>query len=100
MMSWRHEALPREYGCSPRRACPVGKNANKGDGMKGWIVFLTGLVFWGCASTRDVRILDRGVDRLQSQIDILQKENTLNKDQISELKAENQKLRADLSLQL
>jgi len=68
--------------------------------MKGWIVFLIGLLFFGCASTKDVQILDREVDRLQSQIDFLQKENNLNKDQISELKAENEKLRADLSLQL
>ena len=66
--------------------------------MKGWIVFLTGLLFFGCASTKDVRTLDREIDRLQSEINVLQKENNLNKAQISELKAENQRLKADLSL--
>jgi len=68
--------------------------------MKGWIVFLMGFLLWGCASTKDVQILDRETDRLRSEIMILQKENNLNKDQISELKAENQKLKADFSLRL
>jgi tol-pal system protein YbgF len=99
MMSWRHEVLLREYGCSPRRACLGGK-CKKGDGMKGWIVFLIGLLLLGCASTKEVQILDRETDRLRSEINILQKENNFNKDQISQLKAENQKLKADFSLQL
>ncbi len=68
--------------------------------MKGWNVFLIGLLLWGCASTKDVQILDREIGRLQSQVETLQKETHLNKDQITELKAENQKLKADLSLQL
>jgi len=68
--------------------------------MKGWIVFLIGLLLFGCASTKEVQTLDRETDRLRSEINILQKENNLNKNQISELKAENQKLRADFSLQL
>ncbi len=68
--------------------------------MKGWNVFLIGLLFFGCASTKDVQLLDRELGRLQSQVETLQKETNLNKDQIAELKAENQKLRADLSLQL
>ncbi len=68
--------------------------------MKGWIVFLIGLLFFGCASTKDVQILDRQIDRLQSEIQTLQRENNFNKNQLSELKAENQRLRADLFLQL
>jgi tol-pal system protein YbgF len=78
----------------------LGGKCKKGDGMKGWIVFLTGLLFFGCASTKDVQILDRETDRLRSEINILQKESNLNKDQISGLRSENQKLRADFSLQL
>ncbi len=86
---------------APRGELAPGEKWEKGDGMKGWIVFLlTGLLFFGCASTRDVQILDREIDRLQSQINNLQKETNSNKDQISELKAENQRLKADLSLQL
>jgi tol-pal system protein YbgF len=68
--------------------------------MKGCIIFLTGLLFFGCASTRDVQVLDRGLDVLQSQINSLQKENNSTKNEISDLKAENQKLKADLSLRL
>jgi tol-pal system protein YbgF len=68
--------------------------------MKGWSVLLTGLLFFGCASTRDVQILDGEIDRLQSQINVLQKENDSGKKEISDLREENQKLKADLSLQL
>ena len=68
--------------------------------MKGWIFFLTGLLFFGCASTRDVQVLDKEMDKLHSQINILQKENDLTKNELSDLKAENQKLKTDLSLRL
>jgi len=66
--------------------------------MKGSIIFLIGLLLFGCASSRDVRVLDRGLDVTQSQINSLQKENNSNKKEISDLKTENQKLKADLSL--
>jgi tol-pal system protein YbgF len=68
--------------------------------MKGSIIFLIGLLLFGCASTRDVRVLDRGLDVIQSQINSLQKENNSTKKEISDLKTENQKLKADLSLRL
>ena len=68
--------------------------------MKGSIIFLIGLLLFGCASTRDVRVLDRGLDVIQSQINSLQKENNSNKKEISDLRTENQKLKADLSLRL
>ncbi len=68
--------------------------------MKGSIIFLIGLLLFGCASTRDVHVLDRGLDVLQSQINSLQKENNSTKNEISDLKTENQKLKADLSLRL
>ena len=68
--------------------------------MKGCIIFLTGLLLFGCATTKDVQILDNEVDKLQSQINTLQKENDSTKNEISDLRAENQKLKADLSLRL
>jgi tol-pal system protein YbgF len=68
--------------------------------MKGLIIFLTGLLLFGCASTRDVQILDRGLDVLQSQINSLRKENNSIKNEISDLRMENQKLKADLSLRV
>ncbi|MGO8988345.1 MAG: tol-pal system protein YbgF [bacterium] len=66
--------------------------------MKGRIVFSIGLLLLGCASTRDVQVLDRGLDVLQSQITSLQKENNSTKNEISDLRTENQKLKTDLSL--
>src|SRR4030042_4197790 len=68
--------------------------------MKGWIFFLIGLLFFGCASTREVQVLDKEMEKLHSQINILQKENDLTKNELSDLKAENQKLKTDLSLRL
>jgi len=68
--------------------------------MKGLIIFLLGILLFGCASSRDVQVLDRGLDVLQSQISTLQKENKSSKNEISDLRTENQKLKADLSLRL
>ena len=72
--------------------------------MKAWIALLIGLLFFGCASTHDVRSLDRETDKLHSQINNLQKENNSIKNEIatlrSDLFSENQKLRADLFLRL
>jgi tol-pal system protein YbgF len=76
----------------------------KGDGMKAWIALFVGLLLFGCATTRDVRTLDREMDKLRSQINTLQKENNSIKSEIAALKndlsSENQKLRADLFLRL
>lgn len=72
--------------------------------MKAWIVLLIGLLLFGCASTRDVRTLDREADKLRLQINHLQKENNSVRNEIatlrSDLSSENQKLRADLFLRL
>ena len=68
--------------------------------MKGWIVFLIGLLFFGCASTKDIQILDKEIDKLHSQINILQKENASTKNELSDSKAENQRLKTDLTLRL
>jgi tol-pal system protein YbgF len=68
--------------------------------MKRWIVFLIGLLVFGCASTRDVRTLDKELDKLYSQVNALQKENDFTKSDLSDLRAENKKLKTDLSLRL
>ena len=83
---------------APRGEPAHGKNLWKGDGMKGWIVFSIGLVLFGCASTKDVQVLDKELDKLNSRINTLQKENDSTKSEISDLKVENQKLKTDLSL--
>jgi tol-pal system protein YbgF len=68
--------------------------------MKKWIVFSMGLLLFGCASTQELKILDKDLDRLQSRINILQKENKSTKNELSDLKAANQELTADLFLRL
>jgi tol-pal system protein YbgF len=68
--------------------------------MKGWVVFLIGLFLFGCASTKDVQILDKEIDRLHYQMNNLQKENTSIRNELSDLKAENQRLKGDLTLRL
>jgi len=95
-MRW---SAPQGVSMPPEKSLSMEK-MRKGDGMKGRIVLLIGLLFFGCASTKDVQILDKELDKLQSQINILQKENDSTKNEISDLKAENQKLKTDLSLRL
>jgi len=66
--------------------------------MKGRIVFSIGLLLLGCASTQDVRTLDKEMDKLYSQINTLRKEMDLAKRDLSDLRAENQKVKTDLFL--
>jgi tol-pal system protein YbgF len=68
--------------------------------MKGWIVFLIGLSLFGCASSKDVRILDKEMDKLYAQLNALRKENDFTKNDLSDLRAENQRLKTDLALRL
>jgi tol-pal system protein YbgF len=84
----------------PEESLFIQKNFRKGDGMKRWIVFLIGLSLFGCASTRDVRTLDKEMDKLYSQVNALRKENDFTKNDLSDLRAENQRLKTDLSLRL
>ena len=68
--------------------------------MKGWIVFLTGFLLFACANSKNMRILDKDLDRLQSRINILQKESNSTRIEVSDLRAKNQELKTDLSLLL
>ena len=68
--------------------------------MQRWIVFFIGLLIFGCASANDVRMLDKEMDKLYSQVNSLRKENDLTKNDLSDLRAENQRLKTDLSLRL
>jgi tol-pal system protein YbgF len=72
--------------------------------MKAGILLALAVFLWGCATTQDVRILDREINRLQSQVSTLQKEDqrekeTHNKELAalrSELNAGMKKLQTDL----
>ncbi len=68
--------------------------------MKMWIILSIGVFLWGCASIRDVQILDREIDRLYSKLNALQKENNSLENKISALSAESQKLQTELLFRL
>ena len=84
----------------PGESLFIQENFQKGDGMKRWIVFLIGLLLFGCASSKDVRTLDKEMDKLYSQINTLKRENDFTRNDLSDLRAENQRLKSDLSLRL
>jgi tol-pal system protein YbgF len=71
-------------------------------------ILAMGASLWGCASSQDVRILDREVTRLQSQVNTLQKEKeTFNREFAAfrngwknDLTNESKKTQADLQFQL
>ena len=65
-----------------------------------WFVLWVGVFLSGCASVRDVRILDNEVDKIYSNLNALQKENKALENKISALSAENQKFRTDLLFRL
>ncbi|HYA93642.1 MAG TPA: hypothetical protein VEK32_19290, partial [Thermodesulfobacteriota bacterium] len=66
--------------------------------MKARIAFLIGLLLFGCASTKDIKVLDKDMDRLYSEINTLRKENDLTKNDLSGMRAENRRLKADFLL--
>lgn len=80
--------------------------------MKAGVLLAAGAFLWGCASSQDVRILDREVTQLQSQVNTLQKENQREKEarssEVSALRnewkndqsTEAKKLQTDLHLQI
>jgi tol-pal system protein YbgF len=90
----------------------------KGDWKQWGIVLWMVLGVYGCATQGDVRILDKDIQRLDSQLGQVQKEKESNKKEmeairaelaafkketetnLSSLQAENQKTRADLLLRL
>jgi tol-pal system protein YbgF len=73
--------------------------------IKGGILFVMGVFLWGCATTEDVRILDREINRLQSQVNTVQKESqrekeTHNRDLNRELAALRSEWKNDLNTEI
>jgi len=77
----------------------------------GWTMVTVGLLLYGCATAKDVQILDKETDRLYAQSDANRKDiESLKKEfsalreemqrNLSTLQKENQNLRADLSLRI
>jgi tol-pal system protein YbgF len=78
------------------------------DWMKGCFILLFVMSLYGCATTEDVRILDREIYRLNSQLNTLQKEKDSLKTEVqkeipalkTDLGTETKKLQADLLLRV
>lgn len=89
------------------------------EGMKKWITPVIFLLFFGCATNRDVFVLDKEIDKAHLEIKALKKENDSLKNELSTLKsellanvkeelsslktdlsAENQRFKADLLLRI
>lgn len=68
--------------------------------IKVWMILSIGIFLFGCASVRDVRTLDREIDKVYAELSALRKENNSLKDKISTLSAENQKLKTDLLIRV
>lgn len=64
--------------------------------MKLWTILCVGVILSGCASIRDVQILDSEIDKVHSRLNALQKQNDSLENKISTLTAENQKFRTEL----
>jgi len=81
------------------------------DWMKRWIILVLVVLFFGCATSEDVRILDEDIRRFQSQLNLMQKDEGAlkrelsafqkkNQEDISTLQTETQRVQADLRLRL
>jgi tol-pal system protein YbgF len=81
------------------------------DWMKRWIILVLVVLFFGCATSEDVRILDEDIRRFQSQLNLMQKDEDAlkrelsafqkkNQEDISALQTETKRLQTDLHLRL
>jgi tol-pal system protein YbgF len=81
------------------------------DRMKRWIILVLVVLFFGCATSEDVRILDEDIRRFQSQLNLMQKDEDAlkrelsafqkkNQEDISALQTETKRLQTDLHLRL
>ena len=81
------------------------------DWMKRWIILVLVVLFFGCATSEDVRILDEDIRRFQSQLNLMQKDEDAlkrelsdfqkkNQEDISALQTETQRVQTDLHLRL
>ena len=87
-------------------------------GIKKWIILSIGVLLFGCATSRDVQVLDKEISKVYSENKALKKENDSFRSELSaiknelsaikngmsglkaELSMENQKLKADLLLRI
>jgi tol-pal system protein YbgF len=68
--------------------------------MKPWTILSIVLFLLGCATLRDVRALDRGIDKIYSELSAIRNENKTLENRISALSEENQKLKTEFLFRL
>ena len=68
--------------------------------IKGWITLSVMLFLWGCATTQDVKILDGEIDKLHSQLNLIQKEKDSLKYELETSQKDISTLRTDLGNEL
>ncbi len=69
-------------------------------GIKAWIILSIALFLLGYATLRDVRALDREIDKLYSELSAIRNENKSFENRISALSEENQKLKTEFLFRL
>ncbi len=67
------------------------------DWVKGWIILFIVVFLWGCATRRDVVILDRETSRLQSQVSSQQKERESFQKDMEKLQKDFKALQAEVA---
>jgi tol-pal system protein YbgF len=65
--------------------------------MKGGVILFLGLMFFGCATSGDVQILDEDIRVFQSRLNLLQKEEETLKKDISTFQKDQKGIERDLS---
>jgi tol-pal system protein YbgF len=68
------------------------------NGIKGWMILMVSVLLFGCATSRDVQVLDRDIGKSYSEIKTLKKENDSFKSELSIIKNEMSGLKSDLSM--
>jgi len=69
------------------------------NGIKKWMILTVSVLVLGCATSRDVQILDKDIDKSYSEIKTLKKENDSFKSELSIMKNEMAGLKSDLSME-
>jgi tol-pal system protein YbgF len=65
--------------------------------MKGWIIVGVVVALWGCATSEDIRILDEDTRRIQSQLNLMQKEGDALKKDLSIFQNDQKGIEKDVS---
>ncbi len=82
----------------PEEPLGVEENVRALNWVRGWILLGVMTVLWGCATSKDVRILDNDMLRFQSQLTSLQKEGDAFKKDLSTFQNNQRGIEKDVSI--